>query len=237
MNEQNRASVAVRTKGPHLTPLDDALHKRVRAACFGIPYRVIAEVTGFSEESVRRYMAGHKPTAAFLARICHAFEISPAWMLLGRAAPLERGAGVTMVDEPSALDQQFAELSTHIAALKLELDLIARPGDGLVRVEKRGDGRKLRGRGGRKAGKAAVEQTMKTQETRALRLVLGPADGQTLQIERPPGEEIEVRLDAKHPRAKLVGPDEAIEPAAKVYRYRRVLPQVYRWIDPASEKD
>lgn len=210
---------SVRRKRPGLTPMEEGLRTRVRAVCRGVSYRTLSEVTGVSSETVRRYMKGFKPSAIFLARLCHAFEISPVWLLLGRESPLEGE-----VPENESIEDQLEHLTEHMRALRAEMEELA-------------------GTTGRKAAASAPstpslspERTMNTQNALSVRLVLGPADGQTIEVFEPPGEEIIVRLDAKHPHARVIESGESVEAAAKLYRYRRVLTNVYSWINPQRDR-
>lgn len=44
-------------------------------------YDQVAEMTGFEPGVVRRYLDYGRPSVPFLAALCRAFDVSPAWML------------------------------------------------------------------------------------------------------------------------------------------------------------
>lgn len=210
---------SARGKWEGLTPMEESLRARVRAVCVGMSYRTLSEVTGTSTETVRRYMNGFKPSAIFLARICHAFEISPVWLLLGREAPLER-EGL----ENKPIEDQLEHLTAHMRGLRAEVEELA-------------------GTSGSKSGVSApsdpsppAKGTMNTQHALSVRLLLGPADGQVIKVSEPLGEEIIVRLDAKHPHARMIEQGASVDAAAKLYRYRRVRANVYSWINPQRDR-
>lgn len=62
------------------------LHDRLRIVAGERPFRVIAEITGYHAETVRRYLSGHEPSIEFVCALCRAFDISADWMLTGRGA-------------------------------------------------------------------------------------------------------------------------------------------------------
>lgn len=61
-----------------------SLHQRLRAAAGDRSFRHLADVTGTSAESVRRYMAGHAPSAEFLSGLCAGLGLNGEWLLTGR---------------------------------------------------------------------------------------------------------------------------------------------------------
>lgn len=75
--------------GPHgsdrlqrveLTPLHERLHE-----VFGNrSFRAIAEATGTSHETVRRYMQGQAPSVEFLEAVCRVAGVNGQWLLTGR---------------------------------------------------------------------------------------------------------------------------------------------------------
>ena len=64
--------------------LEDGIHERVRAAAGERTNRVLAELTGASPETVRRYMSGQAPSVEFLSAFCRALEHNGDWLLTGR---------------------------------------------------------------------------------------------------------------------------------------------------------
>ena len=63
------------------------LTARLRHVCAGRSYRQLGALTGTSCESARRYLAGHRPTAEFVAALCERLDLSADWLLLGRGDP------------------------------------------------------------------------------------------------------------------------------------------------------
>jgi hypothetical protein len=47
-------------------------------------HRQLGELTGANHETVRRYMAGHSPSAEFLGAICSKLNVNGQWLLTGR---------------------------------------------------------------------------------------------------------------------------------------------------------
>ena len=64
--------------------LEDGIHERVRAAAGERTNRVLAELTGASSKTIRRYMAGQAPSVDFLCAFCKALDINGDWLLTGR---------------------------------------------------------------------------------------------------------------------------------------------------------
>lgn len=64
--------------------LEDGIHERVRAAAGERTNRVLADLTGASPETVRRYMSGQAPSVEFLSAFCCALDINGDWLLTGR---------------------------------------------------------------------------------------------------------------------------------------------------------
>ena len=228
MNPMDVKPPPVRAKAPPVTPLDEAMRERVRAVCEAMRSSSLAKVSGYSEESIRRYMTGHKPAVAFLARVCHAFQISLNWMMLGEGASLVHPGEAC--DQPGAMEEQLRALTVHLEAIQRDIDHVARSRDG-------------RTRGGRRSVDveiaASVEGSAKPREIRELRLLLGPADALTVPIEEivrtghPIGDEVVIRLDTRHPRARLVAPGDALEPEVKTDRYEKYFHEGYLWTDRA----
>ncbi len=50
----------------------------------GLSYRQIGNATGTHPETVRRYLNGHAPSAAFLTQVCVQYGVSGEWLLSGR---------------------------------------------------------------------------------------------------------------------------------------------------------
>ncbi len=63
------------------------LAQRLRDAVGSRSNRFVATVTGYNEETVRRYLRDGGPSAEFLASVCREFGVSADWLLLG-AGPM-----------------------------------------------------------------------------------------------------------------------------------------------------
>lgn len=59
------------------------LAQRLRDAVGSRSNRFVATVTGYNEETVRRYLRDGGPSAEFLASVCREFGVSAEWLLLG----------------------------------------------------------------------------------------------------------------------------------------------------------
>ena len=65
--------------------------ERARCALTGRSYRQIGLDTNTHPETVRRYLRDGRPCARFLAAICQAYGLNPAWLLLGRPPVTDPG--------------------------------------------------------------------------------------------------------------------------------------------------
>jgi transcriptional regulator with XRE-family HTH domain len=92
--------------------------------CDGFTGNRIAALTGCHKETARRYIKGlSSPSPAFLARLCLALGVSPAWLLLGRGAPYEGSAPPNIQSVPfegqrEALRALAHELQRRVDALR-----------------------------------------------------------------------------------------------------------------------
>lgn len=59
------------------------LAQRLRDAVGSRSNRFVATITGYNEETVRRYLRDGGPSAEFLASVCREFGVSADWLLLG----------------------------------------------------------------------------------------------------------------------------------------------------------
>jgi len=64
-----------------------ALTTRIRMVLSGYTFASVGRKTGFSAESVRRYMLGDRPPVNFLFAICQHYDVSADWLLCGLGAP------------------------------------------------------------------------------------------------------------------------------------------------------
>ena len=79
-------------------------------------YRHVAELTGASAESVRRYMDGAPPSAEFLTGLCRALGISGEWLLTGRGPMRAQDVGTHALRQAGAPDL-LAALANSVETL------------------------------------------------------------------------------------------------------------------------
>lgn len=229
---------------------DPALHQRLRAVTRDFSHRELAELTGVSLETARRYNEGRGPSVAYIKKLCDALGISADWVLLGRGSPVYR-PGVPLGQMDSSVDEVLDGLSRYLKRLHLEL---ARAGTGM----------QPGGTGGQVEASLSAslhadlvnppvrevpmdqfadpfadpltepvriapptEPAAKPAATIQVRLVLGPFNGRQLSLPVGTIGEILVRLDASGEAALDMA---EAEPEAERHRYRRVFDRVYRWI-------
>ena len=68
----------------------ESVTQRLQLATGDTSYRQIGVLTGTHPETVRRYMNGQSPSAAFLSSISNNFGISGEWLLTGRGPMLTK---------------------------------------------------------------------------------------------------------------------------------------------------
>ena len=73
------------------------LAQRLRETVGARSNRFVATVTGYNEETVRRYLRDGGPSAEFLAAVCREFGVSADWLLLG-IGPMRHEGPVTTTD-------------------------------------------------------------------------------------------------------------------------------------------
>jgi transcriptional regulator with XRE-family HTH domain len=103
-----------------ITPEEHAqgILTRVQQVCRGVRATQIAAATGVPRESVRRYLAGTTvPTGAFLAALCRALGVSPAWLLLGEGEPFSSAPPPLPGSTKDALRAGIAQLALRIEHL------------------------------------------------------------------------------------------------------------------------
>lgn len=86
------------------------LHERLKEATGRRTLRHISTMTGVPQETVRRYMNGHPPSAEFLVELCRRLGVSGEWLLTGRG-PMGAGdlrAHALGQADPSELLQAMA---------------------------------------------------------------------------------------------------------------------------------
>ncbi len=89
------------------------LHDRLRLVCAGSTYARIGRLTGTHPETVRRYVAGDAPSAAFVTALCRATGLSSDWLLCQRGRPL--AAEPTLVAPPAPPEDDIAAVRATIA--------------------------------------------------------------------------------------------------------------------------
>ena len=65
-------------------PTTSAFHDRLSLAVGETSYRQLGEMTDTHPETVRRYMQGQAPSAAFMTNLCRNLGISGEWLLSGQ---------------------------------------------------------------------------------------------------------------------------------------------------------
>lgn len=102
------------------------LHDRLCLVIGHRSHREIAELTGWSAETVRRYVSGHMPSSEFIADICRLTGTNAQWLITGqgprtmdeaRAAALDRS---TLADLVVSLCQRIEELAQRVERLEAE---------------------------------------------------------------------------------------------------------------------
>ncbi len=71
--------------------------------------RDVSELTGWNEASVRRYLKGNAPPAAFVAELCRVTGTSPQWLV--------SGTGAMSMDEVRASAMNNVELAELVVSL------------------------------------------------------------------------------------------------------------------------
>lgn len=220
--------------------MDVAMAQRLRAVTREFSHRELAELTGMSHETVRRYLEGKVPGPGFIKRLCEALGLSADWLLLGRGAPVyQREQAVTEIS--GSIDELFEGLSRYLKRLHLEL---ARAETRLQEArgkawEAAAQSRPLEvppehfvdplGTEGPHAAAAAdppPAEPVPAAAWTAVRLVLGPLNGRQLVTDEPLGAEIRIRLGVDS-QVELVAPGEP--DFARAFVYRRVFDRVFRW--------
>lgn len=87
------------------------MHERLLAATRGRTLRDVADLTGHSAETVRRYLAGQAPSVEFVSALCAALQVNGEWLLTGRG-PMRREA----IKATALKDSSAAELLTALSA-------------------------------------------------------------------------------------------------------------------------
>ncbi len=211
--------------------MDPALHQRLRAVTMDFNHRELAELTGVSLETSRRYSEGRGPSLAYIKRLCDALGISADWLLLGRGQPVYR-PGVPIGQMDSSVDEVLDGLSRYLKRLHLEL---ARAGANLQGASTQGgaagelkvaEHEFVDPFAGQERGAVPPPPAAPARDTPQVqvRLVLGPANGCQLTLPANAPGEIHVVLDDRRTPSLEAGPTAASQP------YRRVFDRVYRWI-------
>jgi len=228
---------------------DPALHQRLRAVTKDFSHRELAELTGVSLETSRRYSEGRGPSVAYLKRLCDAVGISADWLLLGRGSPVYR-PGIPTTRFDSSVDEVLEGLSRYLKRLHQELARAAIEMQAGVEEE---DAAKAARTEGALVLPAEVEiplgeftdpfaeqsHVLGPEEAAAVkgpapaiqvRLVLGPANGVQLRLPSDGRAEILVRVDSPGEAQLLNDEDPWV---GECQRYRRVFDRVYRWVGPS----
>lgn len=190
-------------------PPDAPLQERLQSVCRPFSFREIADLTGSNHESVRRYLNGQNPGVLFVIRLCEVLHISADWLLLGRGTPMYLAESAKVNDE--SLTRTLDALGEHFKQLALEL---AKSGQIAHAAENAGS--EIR----------SPAETNGPPPPLRVRLLLGPANGLSLDLAQPPPGQIALRVE---PSGEVVvtGHDRPAEPGELLYK--RVLDRSYRW--------
>ncbi len=121
MNEPNPVPAGMETNGSESSAQNDpALHRRLLAVTRDFNLRELSELTGVSQETVRRYQEGRGPSLAFIKRVSDVLGISADWLLLGRGSPVFR-TNVPVGQMDSTVDEVLDGLSRYLKRLHMEL--------------------------------------------------------------------------------------------------------------------
>lgn len=85
------------------------LHDRLCLVVGRRSSRELAEMTGWSAESVRRYLAGQMPASDFIAELCRVTGTNAHWLVTGE--------GVRNMEEARAQAMSNAELAELVVSL------------------------------------------------------------------------------------------------------------------------
>ena len=102
----------------------ESVTQRLQLATGDTSYRQIGVLTGTHPETVRRYMNGQSPSAAFLSSISNNFGISGEWLLTGRGPMLTKDilAHILQSSSSEALLAAVSTLFDNIFIKLAELD-------------------------------------------------------------------------------------------------------------------
>ena len=252
MNEQhpNPTGTESNGNGGELSShVDPALHQRLRAVTKDFNHRELAELTGVSLETSRRYFEGRGPGLAYIKRLCDALGISADWLLLGRGAPVYR-PGIPVGQMDTSVDEVLEGLSKYLKRLHLEL---ARAGTGLQHSLLKptnaptGETSTVPAAGPNQpatpevspeefadpfAPGASMPGVTEVKPVAAalpvqVRLVLGAANGRQVLLPASSPAEILVMLDDQ---GEVIVMPAGSETLPGVHLYRRVFDRVYRWV-------
>lgn len=122
--KQVGSSLPVRRVTPDVTAhhdangLDEGLIRRLRIALDGQTNEHVAEWSGVSAESIRRYLHGDAPSAKFLMAVCTHEGLSGHWLLRGEGPPkLDHMCHVAIRSCP--LPELFAEVGRRLEKQEL----------------------------------------------------------------------------------------------------------------------
>jgi hypothetical protein len=146
-----------RRHDPH-SPIEEAIRNRLNVVCQSLKPTVISRISGMSVESHRRYMRGDKPSVLFVARLCHALNLSVDWLLLGRGEPENARPASESQPTGALAERHVDEIARLLAELRFEAGFSVDFAD------------------------SARAHQMDVQNSLQVRLVLGQADGHTLEF-------------------------------------------------------
>lgn len=102
-----------------------AFHDRLQNAAGELSYRQLGDMTDTHPETVRRYMQGQAPSAAFITNLCHAKGISGQWLLSGQG-PMRVKDLTTHALKGAAPDELMGAVANIISELIERMDRMER---------------------------------------------------------------------------------------------------------------
>jgi len=101
------------------------LHERLLSIVGDQTYRSIAQRTGASPETVRRYLQGQAPSVDFLSAICDTYDINANWLFTGEGARnnVEQRAETLRASSPAEL---LAAIADALELLTSRIDRLER---------------------------------------------------------------------------------------------------------------
>lgn len=94
----------------------DTITQRLQSALGDTTYSQLGQLTDTHPETVRRYMNGHAPSAAFLSKVATEFGVSGEWLITGNGPMLSRDIPKYVLNnaQPDVLMNAVAQLVVYL---------------------------------------------------------------------------------------------------------------------------